>query len=81
MKLTDWFDGNVTPHRVGIYQRHHGENSSAPIRYSYWNGRHWGGWAELKRAALSNRDIPSSAQRIPWRGIARRSSTAGASKG
>lgn len=80
MKLTGWFPGEVMPVRCGIYQRKF-DSRSAPIRFSYWNGRFWGAWAARHSHASDNRDLPSGAQYQPWRGLARQPSTGAATKG
>lgn len=66
-KVTPWYPGDVKPVRVGVYERDHVHD----VRYSYWNGHYWGGWAKKRTHARNNKDAPSALQSIPWRGIAR----------
>lgn len=67
MKLTDWFQGDVKPIRVGIYERRY----KSGIYFSKWNGIHWGfGHCKVKFANLTE-DFLSQYQNLPWRGLSK----------
>lgn len=72
MNTTKWYPAEVKPVRKGLYQRDFAlvSGHGITIRFSYWNGRFWGGWAEHPIAAMKNRRQASSTQSIPWRGLA-----------
>lgn len=73
---TPWFPPDVNPVRKGVYERDHTTSrffaGRAPIRFSYWTGKHWGGWSVHHAAAIRNKSRPSWEQNIPWRGLARK---------
>lgn len=64
-QLTGWIDGNLTPVRVGLYQRQYeGVNY-----YSYWDGVCWGCFNKEKKHALLVKNLSTSLPWLPWRGI------------
>ena len=72
MKLTDWFDGDTKPSRVGVYERSDEGTwlQDGKPNYSYWDGHKWG----LSTWAIENSvgwaGVSSTEQRLPWRGLA-----------
>lgn len=71
MKLTNWIPGNVKPVRAGVYQRKYDRDSIAcSTRYCYWSGAFWGVYGETPKEAELNRGLDSTAQNLPWRGLA-----------
>lgn len=68
-KRTPWFDTYVTPVRRGVYERDFG---SIGVRFAYWNGRFWGGFATLHSHAVQNRHGPTGHPHARWRGLARK---------
>lgn len=68
---TDWYPGAVKPVRRGLYERWF-TGDSYRVRFSYWNGRFWGGWALVAESAMRNRKGESAKQEIPWRGLAKK---------
>jgi hypothetical protein len=66
--LTPWFDGDVKPARVGVYERRYPNPN--PNRYSYWNGLWWMfSGATIEGAASVERTV-STCQDAAWRGLA-----------
>jgi hypothetical protein len=61
---TPWFDGEVHPVRIGVYERDHYGN----LEYSYWSGGGWNFAAKTVGSALLNK-VPSRFQDLPWRGL------------
>jgi hypothetical protein len=68
MKKTPWFDGTLTPERVGVYEREQEPPFHPRSFYSYWNGYRW----------LCGRNSPNLAptegwsslcQNLRWRGL------------
>ena len=73
MKLTKWIPGNVKPVRVGVYERFYDRTTPwRSIRYSYWNGKFWGVYADTPEEAKRLSTIRSLEQTLPWRGLARK---------
>lgn len=71
MKLTNWIPGNVKPVRVGVYQRKYDENPPARrIWYCYWNGEFWCLFDDTPEKAKYWVEFQSTAQNLPWRGLA-----------
>lgn len=66
---TGWYPPQVNPARVGIYERDLG---TIGIRWAYWNGSFWGGFANEVRNAVANRHSPTAHPVAPWRGLAAR---------
>jgi hypothetical protein len=64
LNKTPWFDGEVHPVRIGVYERDHCGNFS----YSYWSGAEWCFGSLTIGGALLNR-VPSRFQDLPWRGL------------
>jgi hypothetical protein len=70
---TDWFPPEVKPVRRGVYERDLMQVFPWKVRYSWWNGKAWCGWAETVDAAYCNRQRGvSSIQSAAWRGLARK---------
>jgi len=67
MKTTPWFPCDVTPVRVGVYQR----KGASQTRWSYWNGRRWGVLSATAESALVWGSLESISQSLPWRGLAK----------
>ena len=72
-KKTPWFDGDVKPMRVGVYERDDsatwlGDGSEA---FSFWDGHYWMALS-LDIDSANSRNYPSQFQLLPWRGLARR---------
>lgn len=67
-ELTPWFDGDVKPVRVGVYQR----KVDSGFYYCHWDGSIWcfGGGPEPHYAWTY--DSPAFNQSLPWRGLASR---------
>lgn len=68
MKLTDWYNGNIKPVHIGVYERksNHGLNA-----YSYWDGNHWKMFGATPLNAEESQCGDNSVfQTLPWRGIA-----------
>lgn len=69
-KLTPWFPPSERPDRNGVY-----ELSMPPGygRFSFWNGRFWGNWANTP-AGAEYYDCELYIQNIGvrWRGLARK---------
>ena len=68
MKVTQWFDENVIPYNVGIYQTLC--NNKKGFGYQYWNGRKWGGFAASKKVAEKRKNWNTCFASDPWRGLA-----------
>lgn len=66
---TNWYPGTVKPKRIGLYERNI-KFWHTKIRWSFWNGRFWGGWAGSKAFAVANQNYRSTTQEAPWRGLA-----------
>lgn len=71
---TPWYPASIPPVRKGLYERDHTKSRFGPgrypIRFSYWTGSRWGGWAANPEAAFANKKNESWDQQIPWRGLA-----------
>jgi hypothetical protein len=67
-KLTPWFPGSVKPTRKGVYKRD--DSGLGFLPYSFWNGSYWGWSRGTARQAQSAKAWKSSAQTLPWRGLA-----------
>jgi hypothetical protein len=61
---TPWFDGEVHPVRIGVYERDHYGN----LEYSYWSGGGWNFAAKTVGGALLSQ-TQSRFQDLPWRGL------------
>lgn len=66
---TPWFDSGVAPARRGVYERDFG---TIGIRFAYWTGKYWGGFASLYSHAVQNRRFPTAHEDARWRGLARK---------
>lgn len=73
-RVTPWYPPEIEPVRVGVYERDNSQHAMAG-RFSYWNGQVWCGWGGTVSIAHWNgkRNHVSSAQHLPWRGLARKS--------
>lgn len=60
-EVTPWFDGELKPVRVGLYERC---TDSGFVLYSWWNGEDWYAGPALKRSLWQN---------IRWRGLTQQS--------
>jgi hypothetical protein len=73
MKLTEWYSGDQTPSRAGVYQRDYSGPGLGDEAYSYWDGKTWGmgsqdaETAEWYHERFSQRGFPG----LPWRGVAK----------
>lgn len=65
---TGWFPSHVLPARTGVYERDFG---TIGIRFAYWNGQHWGGFATKHRHATENRKFPTGHPVARWRGLSK----------
>jgi len=68
-KRTPWFPSRVKPLRQGVYERDFG---TIGIRFAYWTGRYWGGFAILYSHAVQNRRFRTGHPVARWRGLARK---------
>ena len=66
---TPWFPSSVKPARRGVYERDFG---TIGIRFAYWTGTYWGGFALLHKHAVHNRRFKTGHPVAPWRGLARK---------
>jgi hypothetical protein len=66
---TAWYPSEVKPARRGVYERHFG---TIGVRFAYWNGKFWGGFANVHRHAVRNRHTPTAHEVALWRGLARK---------
>lgn len=66
---TPWFPSDVKPVHPGVYERDFG---TIGIRFAYWTGTNWGGFAVEHKHAVQNRRFPTAHPVAPWRGLARR---------
>lgn len=66
MKLTQWFDGNIKPVRVGVYQREYGYGK---LFYCKFDGKNWLVCYLTIEEADSCCSL-SVCQDVPWRGLA-----------
>lgn len=64
---TPWFPPDVQPEHRGVYERN---LETIGVRYAYWNGRYWGGFATILEHALNNRFSETGHPIAPWRGLA-----------
>jgi hypothetical protein len=70
MKTTPWFDGEIKPVRVGVYQRKWDDGS---IGYAKWHGEHWGPSYDVTNPlAVQQADRSGFGFQtlMPWRGLA-----------
>lgn len=66
MKLTPWFPSKVKPVRIGIYER---RIPGVGIRYAWWNGAWWGGFATNLIHAVNNQTFGTGHRYAQWRGL------------
>lgn len=66
---TAWFPTHVLPARTGVYERDFG---TIGVRFAYWTGKYWGGFAMLHSHAVRNRGFPTGHTVARWRGLARK---------
>jgi hypothetical protein len=73
MKKTEWFDGEITPVRIGFYEVTEPKGHSSHGRwrgFQYWNGDHW--------EQLTFYAVPSGGKSIYqnhcWRGLTEKAS-------
>ena len=67
-KLTPWFPGDITPFRVGVYERLYPDHS---FGYAYWDGRLWGCGGSTPALAQQYRNSKSVWQDLIWQGLAK----------
>lgn len=60
-----WFPVHIKPVRVGVYERSY----NFGIRFAYWDGTRWGGFASTTCYAYANRDMITGHQDAAWRGL------------
>jgi hypothetical protein len=65
MNRTEWFPVHIKPVRKGIYER----SFTWGIRFAYWDGDLWGGFAMNTKDAYKNRILASAHQNAAWRGL------------
>ena len=70
MTLTPWFPSKVKPVRSGLYER---RIPGVGIRYAWWNGMWWGGFAMRRDHAVANQTFKTAHPYGQWRGRERRS--------
>jgi hypothetical protein len=76
MALSDWFNGDKKPKRIGVYKRAYGYGWRAPflenvniIKYCRWDSNNWYRAADTVDEARDECLI-SPSQRLPWCGLA-----------
>ena len=62
---TAWFPVHIKPVYVGVYERSY----TCGIRFAYWNGHAWGGFASDICTALRNSDSKTAHPDAAWRGL------------
>lgn len=67
---TAWFPPEVKPVHRGVYER---SIRTIGVRWAYWNGRYWGGFATIIKHAVDNRFSETGHPIAPWRGLASKS--------
>lgn len=68
MKVTQWFDGNIKPVYIGMYQR----DLDLPLpSYSYWNGKKWSCCYPTIEAAFDFQYTITAYPNLKWRGVAK----------
>lgn len=72
MKLTKYFSAKIKPALVGVYDRNDKGTFmyNGMPNYSYWDGSRWGVSCITVKGAHGERNIRSSEQNLPWRGLA-----------
>lgn len=68
MIRTTWFPVHIKPTRQGIYERSY----QCGIRFAYWNGEYWGGFASDVKSAFGNRNSITAHHDAAWRGLPRK---------
>ena len=72
-EVTGWFEGNISPVHIGVYERDYSEVFDSPkhYKYSFWNGTWWSNSrnAPATAAALKARGYGSCYSELPWRGL------------
>ena len=69
MKITDWYDGEIKPVYVGVYER---KSEYGFSHFSYYNGKSWKQMAFTPEKALKLlSDDDSLFQSLKWRGVAK----------
>lgn len=63
-KRTPWFNGNVQPARIGVYERQY----PCGVYYNYWDGRYW--HLGVRVPHMAAQQLRSSCQLLSWRGLA-----------
>lgn len=73
MKLTDWYNADQKPVRVGVYERSYKLYPSFYDRsyYCWWNGRSFGFGRDSPKLCsyLKMSEGASLIQDLPWRGV------------
>jgi hypothetical protein len=77
MPFTDWFDREVPPLHIGVYEVRRKPNGKQIVRwFAYWTGKHWSVTAQTPDKAYACRHKPSKeALRdggFQWRGVRRK---------
>ncbi len=71
LRLTKWFPANVSPVRVGVYEKNFGIASK---EYQYWDGEKWhygtGGPEETAQYIIARYGHNPAKTPRPWRGLA-----------
>lgn len=71
MKLTDWYQQDVMPVHIGIYQRLY-SSINGMIYYCYWDGKRWYAGADYIDGAIGWYDNSCrSTHLFPWRGVSK----------
>jgi hypothetical protein len=67
MKLTEWYNGDQKPVRVGVYERDYSDCSY----FCWWNGRDFGKPAKSPETCKIFGMMWGTAidQNLPWRGV------------
>lgn len=68
--ITPWFPADVTPMRVGVYERKivGWKIDGWKFLFSYWNGKNWSIGGRTPKAAMLYKNIRSQVI-LPWRGL------------
>jgi len=72
---TPWFSAEVRPAREGVYQRNYGKTEGLGIVFSHWDGVRWGLFGYDPAEAERVKELSSSYQSFPWRGLKRPTTT------
>ena len=69
-KLTPWFNVNIKPVHIGVYETGFVDDEpyNYRMKYSYWNGKYWCNQCDSIEIANANKYIGH--QNKIWRGLA-----------